>query len=227
MKVFTTHADIDGLAETPELLSLWEASWRAHGWEPVVLAPSRDLQLWHDLHDLCEGRDSVNPKPYRDQCITRWVDFWQAGGGLMADMDLINSGLEAESFVLPGEDESIIYTATRDFCPCGVFASRSAALAFIDTMFSLLDMPDVLKSLSPSLDSDQEMFRYAVAHELAQVEALDYAQHYGSPGWENHELVHFGTYPCLVLGGGRSKEEIIREFLNGRTGNEVKENDKP
>jgi hypothetical protein len=225
MKVFTTHTDIPGLAETPELLSMWQESWAKYGWEPVILVPQEHLDLWQALNTASYNLPTCNPRAYQAQCITRWADFRDAGGGLMVDADLINVGLPAEGFTFPAEDDPAIYTTSRDLCPCGVVATPAGILGLIDLILHMSSQPALLASIGDKV-SDQEILRWAARHKALPVKALNYAQHYGSPGWENHELIHFGSWPVRQLGGGKTKVQIIEEFLNARGAAPVKENDK-
>ena len=209
--VYTTHAPgLPGLAETPELERLWRASWSAHGWEPVVLEPQEHQPLWKELHEAFSSTPTVNPPGYRDQCITRWADFFYAGGGLMVDMDLMNLGFPPDGLNGgPGKDEQAIFTLSKDLCPCGVIAGPASALNFIDFM---LDEASARSMFYVS--SDQEIFRHMAKQHPEAVRGLCFAEHYGNRDWQSFALVHFGAWPCTQLGGGRTKLQIIQDHLN-------------
>lgn len=98
MKVFGYHEDMDlgGWGASTELVEAWARSWKAGGFEPVLLGP-KDA-LGHPLHDLFSRnpyyRGRLNPEPYERACFLRWLAIDNATLGmsemfLAADTDCL------------------------------------------------------------------------------------------------------------------------------------------
>lgn len=210
MKVYCPTLPLEGLPNDAELESLWGDSWKRHGWEPVIVPPGGPSYWWEGLEDRFSKIPTINPPGYRIQCITRWVDLFLAGGSIMVDLDLINCGFTPEDCPTPSGE---ILTFTRDLCPCGVLSRPRETQHLIDLFEDFPENGEGMRALGGVVSSDQEMFRYFAASGDLKIRGLDLAQHFGSPGWETYPLIHFGTGPCLKLGRGKKKLDLIRTFL--------------
>lgn len=94
MIIHTYHEPLPGV-DRGEILQLWAASWRRHGWIPVVhqlpeaLAHPRSAVFCAVASEL----PTVNPPGYELACWRRWLVAAQTGG-FWCDDDLVNCGFE-------------------------------------------------------------------------------------------------------------------------------------
>ena len=91
MNVYTYHEPLPEVDRT-EILSLWAASWRMNGWNPVILG--RDIARRHPLYEpflaKVNSMPTVNGREYETACYLRWLAMVVVGGGLMVDDDVVN-----------------------------------------------------------------------------------------------------------------------------------------
>jgi len=85
-----------------ELLSLWEKTWKTHGWNPIVLHshefPQHD-DCYAPLLERINTLPTINPRDYENACYLRWLAMYQVackrpGEVLwMSDYDVMNHGV--------------------------------------------------------------------------------------------------------------------------------------
>ena len=123
MKAVTYYNHIDCLHD-PDLILLWEESWKKHGWETVILtekdAQAADPEMYARFckSPLLETR---NPPEYAKAAMLRWVA--QLGVNetcLHTDWDVLGNGLKPEDLVIHDPVPTFLASST---CPCAVAAS--------------------------------------------------------------------------------------------------------
>lgn len=97
MRVLTYFDQLAGsqFGEDAELCRLMTDSWRAAGWDVLVLNDSHARQ--HPLYDNLTWMPTVNPEDYEMACWRRWLAYAEAlpygVRALCLDIDVINVGL--------------------------------------------------------------------------------------------------------------------------------------
>lgn len=120
------------MADQRELLRYWEASWRKHGWEPVVLTPreARANPLFSKLDQIVKTYPTRNPRAYEEACYHRWLALQHAGGGWMTDYDVMNYGFNWQSRAYDFEIPEISYV------PCVAWTTASGAARAVELIMS-------------------------------------------------------------------------------------------
>lgn len=123
MKVYTYYNYVDCLKD-PELISLWEKSWKRDGWEPVILteedAKNADPEMYARFNrsPLLESR---NPPEYTRAAMLRWIPMTRVTEPcLHVDWDVFCNGLRPEQLVIHDPVPTFLSAST---CPCAVAAS--------------------------------------------------------------------------------------------------------
>lgn len=83
-------------AAEASLVKVWKRSWRARGWDPVVLSAdeARRHPRFAELHARFKTLPTgSNPEAYEMACFLRWLAVAAMGGGYMTDYDAVNVGL--------------------------------------------------------------------------------------------------------------------------------------
>lgn len=123
MKIHTYHERLRGF-DRGEILPIWEASWRRHGWEPVI------HYRWEaDAHPdaahykaVITRLPTVNPPAYEQACWRRWLVAARVGG-YWCDDDLVNCGFtpdDARSDVRPSVNSTLFAWHDKDHPNCGL-----------------------------------------------------------------------------------------------------------
>lgn len=128
MKAYTYHSHVEPLAD-PDLLKLWEASWRRNGWEPVVLnerdAAAADPAMFErfkrsPLLLSCPG----NPKAYTLAAMLRWVAMTAIDEPCVhTDWDVLSHGFRPEH--VPATAFPAVYFGGST-CPCAMYGDGRA-----------------------------------------------------------------------------------------------------
>lgn len=187
-KVFTYFSpvtSVEGLAEQQRLIELWRSSWRKHGWEPVVLT-EEDAAKHPDyatLRPLFEALPTASPKVYEMACWLRWLAVAHAGGGWMSDYDVQNCGF-------PVVFEHIRSSRPLPYAfgvPCVVFGTAEE-YTIAATRFAHATERFTVNGLEHV--SDMHLIQ------AWNWRCEDICREYGTDGWREAKLVHFGHYSC-------------------------------
>ena len=87
-------------AEQQAQMAVWEASWRRHGWEPVILGRQQAWALGpqtDEAEKVFLARPTYNPRAYTLATYLRWFALKARGGGLMTDYDVVNVDFRPET----------------------------------------------------------------------------------------------------------------------------------
>jgi hypothetical protein len=93
-----------------QLLEAWKLAWGQSGWEPVVLNMKHAQQ--HDRFPQFQKilSEIPNISEYDQLCFYRWLAMSQAGGGWMADMDVLPlHDFAHEGLELPNQGRLTVY----------------------------------------------------------------------------------------------------------------------
>lgn len=97
--VFTYFMPVPGLYDINsqyKLIDVWRRSWKKAGWNPIVLDESTTRR--HPRYEFFKSRYWALPTEYGHDycgaCFFRWLAVAVAGGGMLADYDVINYGFE-------------------------------------------------------------------------------------------------------------------------------------
>jgi len=201
MKLFGYYSDVPEHNQVDELrlTVLWRQRWEAAAWDPFILG-ERDAQqhsLYKQLHEAVSRRPSVNPRAYEVACHERWLALAMAGGGFMADFDVIP---------FPGEfGISIPEMTGADMAKLHIYQERGACPSFT------FAMPDTCEQLAQVFIegkigrrdqggrphfSDQYTLEDLLIAKVDWVVSHDLVRCYGQEGWKSASLVHFANAYC-------------------------------
>lgn len=183
-----------------QLITLWQKSWRASEFLPVVLThqmadahPLRDAYV-----DVVSRFPSVNPPGYDLACWMRWLALAQAGGGLMTDYDVIARAFSPEFLALPSD----VTVLDRGGVPCAVHTTPEGAQQIV------LDV--IARDHKHDGKHYSDMFFF-------QAQGYDKAPSltapYGAPDWQTAPAVHFSHHDCHLTSPGRPRVAVIRREM--------------
>jgi hypothetical protein len=188
-KVYTYYALVNGMEEDQQwLLQKWKESWRANGWDPVVLGPM-DANATPEELSIIDSFPSINPRDYERACWMRWVAMRDCGG-LMVDYDVMNYGFTPEH-VPPYNNRIRLFDG---YVPC-VVRGKQEDYANILAEFLSIKVRGV-KHWSDMLAMEALQDKYDTGKECVE---------YGKPGWKAAKLVHYAHGVC----GGKPRSEVI------------------
>lgn len=152
MKVYTFYMEcLDGADAFEAMHPLWEESWKAHGWEPVLLMYSdvriRRQIILHPLFDLFRTHPAftktLNPPDYELACFLRWLvmaELPTTDVVMMADYDVMNYGYFPSMLALELNDRyltllnehspSVVAGTPKQFGHMAQFFAKCAALNY-------------------------------------------------------------------------------------------------
>lgn len=129
MKIYTYYEDID-FKDQDELVALWEKSWKAKGFDPIVLT-EKDAEK-SDFYDefvakITKLHQDITEKPlskYGLSCWLRWLAYSTQPEEkfFVSDYDVINHNFN------PTEPADILHLMDSD-CPCIASGTPSQFLA--------------------------------------------------------------------------------------------------
>lgn len=186
MKIFTFLGPVAGKSRSEEfaLVQLWQTSWSARGWEPVVLTPS-DLPTDRATRKLLRhfaALPSRNKRRLDMWCYARWLAVAHMGGGFMCDYDVINYEFSPR--------ESSELTCYAWIVPCLVGGSAADFRRAVG-WFELLE-PDPWWRLWNRGSHVSDMF--VLRDRQAEFKKLIDCPGYGETGWETAPAVHYSNY---------------------------------
>lgn len=120
----------------PDLMEMWQANWKSHGWRTVVMtlkdaekADRLRLEIYKKSKNLYHG---ICKPEYSLRCYARWLPM-AAHGGLMVDFDVFNYGFTPKTYfdlwnLLPKDR---VCHLSGDATPCASFGSSGAYKSYI------------------------------------------------------------------------------------------------
>lgn len=182
MKVFTFYAPVDGKQEPDELalIALWQRSWAARGWEPVVLDQASlppDAEVAR-LRRRLQKLPSFNKRNLDLWCYLRWLAVARQGGGFMSDYDVIN-------YAFAPRPAGALTTHER-FVPCLVSGTAGEYLRAV-RWFEEQELGWLDRWWRRVHTSDMLVMK---AHRAEFAQATDCIE-FGVAGWETAPVVHF------------------------------------
>jgi hypothetical protein len=183
MNIYTYHAPVDNLPYQYLLLELWQKSWRAAGWNPLIL--TTEQAQFHPLYESLERHfyaslPTQNSAAYEWSCYARWLAMDFVGGGWMSDSDVINYSF----FPIRPDTDTLTIFSQGNLCPCLVYGSASeylrAATLFLGHSGGVYEAHHASDQNILQLNKDQ--FR--------QVELVPEVH---DPGWDRSCAVHFAN----------------------------------
>lgn len=113
--------DAEHIRECQLVLGMWRDSWRAHGWEPVVIDSSTARQ--HPLYDAVMHKANSMPlaheQQYNDRCYQRWLAA-AVCGGWYSDPDMINYSVPPPDI----PDDSVVSFCPGNVCPNVIYMTK-------------------------------------------------------------------------------------------------------
>ena len=199
MKIFTFLGPVSGKSRRAELAlaELWTNSWRANGWDPVILTPdsiSRDAESCRLLNKFSR-LPSRNKQNLDTWCYARWLAVAQHGGGFMCDYDVINYGFPPTA--------SGPLTIHSGIVPCLVSGETSEFLRAV-AWFDALPMPKWRLWGRGSHISDMLIVSQRRGECMQNLDCVEF----GAPGWEDARAVHFSNF-SMTPGGYQPRHEWI------------------
>ena len=215
--VYTFYHRVKQLGPADALIDMWKRSWKAQGWEPVVLG--LDDAKKHPLYEafvagIKDKAKSVNPGDYDLMCWVRWLAFHGVGGGLMTDYDVINRNFKNEDLT---HTDVVVYDGTKKVepfndlvvyeiskVPCCVGASPDGAKAIVDGIHSM-----------PKNNGNHYSDMYWFTEQPFNVNPL--VVEFGDKNWTNAKLVHFCNSACTTWRKLQkmnvSREQLVKQFM--------------
>lgn len=128
MNVYTYHEDLPDYPDCTELLQFWHASWKKHGWNPIILGRlmARQHPLFSEVTEAVARLPTTLSETYKPTVFYRWLALAMSGGGLMVDTDVINYGYRPRDLICPC---CVFEWPKKAIClephkvPCSMFAS--------------------------------------------------------------------------------------------------------
>ena len=188
MNIYTYHSPVENLPYQHHLLELWQKSWRALGWNPLVL--TRAQAEMHAMHESLERHfhaslPSRNSAAYELACYERWLAMDFVGGGWMSDSDIINYSFYP---IRPASDTLTLFSQ-GNLCPCLVYGSAAeylrAATLFLNHSGGVFE---------PDHASDQNILQL----HKSQFRQVELVPEFNEPGWEKSCLVHYANGRMLA-----------------------------
>jgi len=207
MNVFTYHEELEGYPDCKELLLLWSASWRRHGWTPIILGreQAEAHRLYARLNAAVVKLPAANAVAYETSCYLRWLALAQVGGGLMVDTDVINYGYRPRDLVCPCcplAMPSKPISLEPHKVPCSIFASDKSCETFAHSFIYAGEH-------SEGMEATSDMKILVIMNmEIRPIVVSVYA-----PGWKEAYLVHYAWKAIFDVTGIRPviKLDIIKK----------------
>jgi hypothetical protein len=191
MKVYTYHSHIAQLADR-ELLELWRASWKRHGWDPHVLnshhahSASKEMFANASRSPLLRGR---NPYEYLLSTMLRWVAMLKIQEPcLHVDWDVMCNGLSPADVKFNSTAPVFLAGST---CPCAL-AAKPAGWKLLAKWLELAPLHPKFSAEACFNDSADQYATMLMPPELHIIHdpalCLLYKE---EEGWERAPMIHF------------------------------------
>ena len=204
MKVYTYYEPVPGL-EDPDMMALWGASWRRHGWETVVLTEADAFAAdpytaERFKHSPLLQSHPLNPPGYVMACLMRYVPMSvTAEPSLHVDWDVICNGYRPES--VPAHDFPAVFLAGCR-CPCAMFGSPAAWLMLMAIMEGAPKMASFDPEMLRKDNADQYVTMYQMPPDWVVVDPAKPCKTYMEDAdWAGAPMIHF---PNRLTGYPRS-----------------------
>lgn len=208
MKVYTYFASVPELEEYDAIVKMWRESWSRHGWTPVVLTP-KDVKVDPQWLAAIDRLPTVNPREYERACFVRWLAMAQAGGGVMADIDVMNYGWMPQDLPMLNQVAS-----KQGYIPSVVYGSSEAYQKAAD-FFPTFDANGMVEC------SDMDVLEKAT-HLFRDVGGVAM---FGEPGHEKAPLVHY-SFHSIYSSPGKNKAEKLQLLHQSRVRSQKKTEEK-
>ncbi len=226
-KIYTYYEPVAQIDrdESNALIALWEAYWLRAGFQPVLIseAHAREHPAYVQAKSLFSKMPSTNPAGYDLHCFLRWLAMSNAGGGIMADYDVMPNG--DPQIRLEGDITFYSGNANDPMIPClvnGTKAGYERAIAH-------------LLAHKPTGNHTSDMVA------LRDFSAVNHwtCKEVNEEGWEDAEIVHFPTarmQPAGLTPKSRHIPELLktvqhetetRVFMNGALDGNMPETSEP
>lgn len=194
MKAYTYFSQIDCLND-PELIRLWEQSWRHYGWQTVILNEmdarnaDNDMVVRFEKSPLmksCPG----NPVQYTRSAMMRWVCMTQVSEPCIhLDWDVLCNGYTPDMVQKPYPNLPVFLSGST--CPCAIFGTPEAWKHFSNW----LEIAPTSERFSAADLMKDSCDQYAWSIAPANFSIIDpsfpcklYREH---KGWETAPMIHF------------------------------------
>jgi hypothetical protein len=124
LKVYSYYNHVPEINDG-DMIPIWEASWRKHGWDVVVLTEAdakRADPLMYDRINRSPLLETRNPREYTRAAMLRWIPMTQTGDpSIHVDIDVLCNGLRPEQIEIKPDRPTFLAGST---CPCAVAATQ-------------------------------------------------------------------------------------------------------
>jgi len=133
MKVYAYYQSIPASNQAEEFAcaNWWATSWKANGWEPIMLNRSHAAgcpltnKLHQKLAQMAMGHPAIAARlAWVNARFARWCALHAAGGGWMSDYDVLNLDLtpqhakaaETKTLLVNHSSPAYLFYATKEHC---------------------------------------------------------------------------------------------------------------
>lgn len=194
--VYTYFNEVNGLQD-PDMIELWEESWRSRGWYPIILNEHDARHADPDVYKLINESplmETRNPTEYGRATMLRWVAMLSRSiksPCLHVDWDVICNSTDLHDFGWPGFRSGIPNFLSNSTCPCAIAADSAGWRSLVT---SLLLAPHLTKFSREALLADS-CDQYGTSILPPTVYSI-YPEHLcklytEEAGWEVAPMIHF------------------------------------
>lgn len=202
--VFTFFRPVDQIdkREQEALIDLWMFSWRARGWNPVMIdrIDTRNPGLIKAFSEL----PTINPGAYDFNCFARWLAVAEMGGGFLCDYDVMNNGLKP--FPVP---KRLTVYQTENACPSFVGGTVDEFLR-IARLFATRGKEFVIQENGHGPHVSDMHILQGLPEEYDQKSIV---KPYGGRGWGMARAVHFANQ---TMNGKKPRSKWIPHLMYQR-----------
>lgn len=189
-----------------QMVKLWKQSWRAKGWEPVVLSrrdafgAQSETALFLQQADTLYGGHGANPRAYEAACYLRWVAMTRRGG-MLTDYDAMNRNFRPDDLhrILQSKEPGKVEFLGHG-CPCANAGNPEDYQQVVDCFLEFARHPvDSHVQLKQNVSDQNVLTQYMKVMSLHHPVLCP---NFGDAGSESSPLVHF---PHSVVRTGRVK----------------------
>jgi len=192
-KVFTYYQDIECLHD-PDLIKIWEESWKKHGWEPVILTDKDAMDADPKMYArFCKSPllATRNPPEYTLAAMLRWIPMTKVTEPcLHVDWDVLCNGLGKESVVMHDPVPTFLAGST---CPCAVAGTPKAWKLFAAWLEAAPFCPR-FSADALAADSCDQYATSIMPQEFFYIQqGLPCALYLEQENWRTSPMIHFPT----------------------------------
>jgi hypothetical protein len=178
--------DPDALAEQKRILAIWERSWRAAGFEPVILteAHAREHPQFEEYCVEMGAKPTINPPAYEMACWLRWMAAHALNRVVfLTDYDVLPFSFGPAPI---HQDLDKFPTMLCGGVPCAVIGTPEQFEAAINAFVTC----------QPTQEQGQPHLSDMHAAQQLGFRSVDICREYGTAGWKEAKLIHFNHYSC-------------------------------